>query len=247
MKANKLQSALIVVKSLAITLWISIEVIVKVWTGSETRQKCDRRLRWWSRRLLQYLKLSYSAHKPHQVRFEAGKPYIIMSNHSSLCDIPLILATLPGSIRMLTKKELFDVPIWGRGMREAEFISIDRDNRRQALRDLQAAQAKMASGIILWVAPEGTRSRTGELGPFKKGGFMLALKTGATIVPVGIRGAHEVLPPKTLNFELGRHAEVRIGKPVDAAKYNSQSRDRLMKEIEEQIRELAGLAPAQPA
>lgn len=241
MKANKMQSSLIVVKSLAITLWISIEVIVKVWTHSETRQKCDRRLRWWSRKLLHNLKLSYTACNPHQVRFEAGKPYIIMSNHSSLCDIPLIFATIPGSIRMLTKKELFAVPIWGRGMQEAEFISIDRDNRRQALRDLQTAQAKMASGIILWVAPEGTRSRTGELGQFKKGGFMLALKTGASIVPVGIRGAFEVLPAKTLHFQLERHAEVHIGKPIDASQYNSRSRDRLMREVEEQIRNLANL------
>lgn len=245
MKANKMQSFLIVVKSLAITLWISLEVIVKVWTDSETRQKCDHRLRWWAKRLLRYPKLSYTAHNPHQVRFEAGKPYLIMSNHSSLYDIPLIFATMSESIRMLTKKELFEVPVWGRGMREAEFISIDRNNRRQALLDLQAAQAKMTSGIILWVAPEGTRSQTGDLGSFKKGGFMLALKTGATIVPVGIRGAFEVLPPKTLDFELGRHAEVHIGRPVDASTYNSKNRDRLMEEIEEQIRGLAAIPKSQ--
>lgn len=74
---------------------------------------------------------------------------------------------------------------------------------------------------------------------------MLALKTGATIVPVGIRGAFEVLPPKTLDFELGRHAEVHIGRPVDASTYNSKNRDRLMEEIEEQIRGLAAIPKSQ--
>lgn len=241
MKASKLESYMIVLKSLAITLWISIETICKVYSGIETREKCDRRLRWWSAKLLRYLKLSYTSFDPNRVTFSPGKPYMIMSNHSSLCDIPLIFVTMPGSIRMLTKSELFDVPIWGRGMREGEFISVDRNNRRQAVKDLQEAQKKMESGIILWVAPEGTRSQTGELGPFKKGGFMLATKTGATIVPVGIRGAFDVLPAKTLDFQLGSHAEVHIGQPVDASKFTAKTRDQLMHQVEQQLRQLTGL------
>lgn len=231
---------MIVLKSLAITLWISIETIYRVYSGTETREKCDRRLRWWSAKLLKFLKLSYITVNPSRVGFSPGKPYIIMSNHSSLCDIPLIFVTMPGSIRMLTKSELFDVPIWGRGMREGEFISVDRDNRRQAIKDLQAAQKKMESGIIVWVAPEGTRSQTGELGPFKKGGFMLAMKTGATIVPVGIRGAFHVLPAKTLDFQLGSHAEVHIGNPIDASKFTAKTRDKLMQDVEQQLRQLTG-------
>jgi len=241
MKANKLQSFIIILKSLAATLWISIEVIYKVHRGTETREKCNRRLRWWSTGLLKNLKLSYSSHNLDRLTLEPGKPYIIMSNHSSLCDIPLIFATMPGSIRMLTKRELFDVPVWGRGMKQAEFISIDRHNRRQAVKDLQQAQKKMESGIILWVAPEGTRSRTGGLGSFKKGGFMLAIRTGATIIPVGIRGAFDVLPPKTLDFQLGEHAEVHIGEPIDASAFTNKTLGQLMEQIERSVRHLAGL------
>ena len=241
MRAKKLQSFSIILKSLAVTLWISIVSIFRVYCGTETRDACDRRLRWWSEKLLRNLRLSYSAYNTHGVSFHGSKPYIIMSNHSSLCDIPLILATIPGSIRMLTKKELFDVPIWGRGMKAAEFISIDRNDRRQAVKDLQHARQKVESGIILWVAPEGTRSETGELGPFKKGGFMLAVRTGAYIVPVGIRGAYDVLPPRTLQFHLGKHAEVHVGKPIDASLYASKNSDLLMSEVERQIRDLAGL------
>ncbi len=142
---------------------------------------------------------------------------------------------------MLTKKELFRVPIWGRGLTAGEFISIDRHNRRQAFRDLEEARKKMESGIILWVAPEGTRSRDGSLGAFKKGGFMLALQTGATIVPVGIRGAHDVLPARSLALRLGQEAEVHVGEPIDASVYSIEQRDHLMAAVEAQIRRLAAL------
>ncbi len=169
-----------------------------------------------------------------------------MSNHSSLYDIPLTLLAFAGSIRMLTKKELFRVPIWGRGLRAGEFISIDRHDREQALRDLDAARDKMSDGITLWVAPEGTRSRHGELGPFKKGGFMLALQTGATIIPLGIRGARDVLPAKSLTFCLDREAEIHVGRPIDARRSTIETGDALMAEVERQIRELAQIPAFTP-
>jgi 1-acyl-sn-glycerol-3-phosphate acyltransferase len=171
-----------------------------------------------------------------------GRPLVIMSNHSSLYDIPLIFVALPGSIRMLTKKELFSVPVWGRGLAAGEFVSINRHDHRQALRDLDAAKGKMAGGISLWVAPEGTRSRDGQLGDFKKGGFVLAIQTGALILPIGIRGARDILPPKTFfRADLGRTAEVHIGAPIDAGAFSMDRRDALVGEVRERIRELAAL------
>ena len=100
------------------------------------RERADRRLRWWSKRLLDMAEVHTEVRNPHGVDLPAGRPVIIMSNHASLYDIPIIFVSLPGSIRMLTKKELFRVPIWGRGMRAGEFISIDRHDRVQAMRDL---------------------------------------------------------------------------------------------------------------
>jgi 1-acyl-sn-glycerol-3-phosphate acyltransferase len=165
-----------------------------------------------------------------------------MSNHSSLYDIPLIFVALPGSIRMLTKKELFGVPVWGRGLAAGEFVSIDRHDHAQAVRDLDAAKVKMAGGISLWVAPEGTRSRDGQLGDFKKGGFVLAIQTGALILPIGIRGSRDILPPKTFfRADLGRTAEVHVGEPIDAARFSMERRDALVSEVRDRIRELAGL------
>lgn len=246
-KAGKLLTLWIIIKSFYVTLHISVLAIYYSFSSSDPRAACDRLLRWWSSKLLKFVKLSFKTVDPHKLEFEPNKPYIIMSNHSSLYDIPLIFMALPfASIRMLTKKELFKVPVWGRGMRVGEFISIDRDNRKQAFRDLQEARKKMESGIVLWVAPEGTRSRTGQLLPFKKGAFMLALQTGATIIPVSIQGAYDVLPAKTSRFYLGRNVEVKIGCPIDASNYTKRDRERLMHEVRSQLEEgLGGASSAQ--
>jgi 1-acyl-sn-glycerol-3-phosphate acyltransferase len=240
MRAGWAKTLSIVVRSIGVTLAITIPTVFEVYRGSYRREVGDRRLRWWSQNLLRYAELGVRVVNPHGVEIPDGRPCILMSNHSSLYDIPLVFMALPGSIRMLTKKELFRVPIWGRGLAAGEFVAIDRTDRQQAIRDLSAARDKMASGIVLWVAPEGTRSRDGRLGAFKKGGFMLALETGATIIPIGIRGSRGVLPAKTLRFELGCTAEVHLGHPIDASGYRMDGRDALMSEVERRIRELSG-------
>jgi 1-acyl-sn-glycerol-3-phosphate acyltransferase len=240
MRAGWLRTIAIIVRSIAVTLAITVPTVVEVYRGTYRRDVGDVRLRWWSERLLAFIGLRCRVVNPDGVVIPQDEPVILMSNHSSLYDIPLIFQALPGSIRMLTKKELFRVPVWGRGLEAGEFISIDRTDLNQAIHDLARARDKMASGIVLWVAPEGTRSRDGNLGGFKKGGFMLALETRAKIVPLGIRGARDVLPAKSLRFELGREAEVRVGRPIDASVYVGRRRE-LMAEVERQIRELAAL------
>jgi len=237
MRARVTQTLSIILRSIAVTLAITIPTVLEVYRGSYRRADGDRRLRWWSQKLLSYVDLRFQVFNPGAVTIPEGRPCILMSNHSSLYDIPLLFMALPGSIRMLTKKELFRVPIWGRGLAAGEFVAIDRNDREQAIRDLAAARDKMASGIVLWIAPEGTRSRDGSLAPFKKGGFMLALETGATIIPIGIRGSRGVLPAKTLRFELGCTAEVHLGQPIEASAY--ATRDRLISSVERQIRALA--------
>ena len=226
------------------TLRITLVTMYEVYRGIYHREDGDSRLRWWAAKILESVKLSYTAFNPFKVSFQPGKPYIIMCNHSSLFDIPLTFLGLPGSIRMLTKKELFRIPIWGKGMQVAEFIPIDRHNRQQAIQDLEVARRKMESGIILWVAPEGTRSRTGQLLPFKKGGFRLAMQTGAIIVPIGIRGTHEVLPPGTWDIRLKKHVEIHIGSPINTSEYEEKAPSQLMQDVEKQIRELSNLSQA---
>ncbi len=221
------------------TLQASVNILYLSARGRLPRETADDIARRWSEKLLNRIQLNYRSIHQERFRIEPERPYIIMSNHGSHYDIPLIFTGMPGSIRMLAKKELFRVPIWGRAMAASEFISIDRQNRNKAIKDLERAREKMESGIVLWIAPEGTRSRTGKLNPFKKGGFMLALQTGATIIPVGIRGAWEILPAKTLNIHIGGSAEVHVGNPIDASKYSMATRDQLMEDVAVEIQKLA--------
>lgn len=164
-------------------------------------------------------------------RLDLSKPYLFMSNHQSLFDIPILFAALNGRLRMVAKQELFSVPIWGPALKVSEFISIDRKDRYKAVQSLKEAGRIMQSGINVWMAPEGTRSRDGKLLPFKKGGFMLAIETGATIVPIAIRGADRVIPPKSLRLRLGQRVEVEFGDPIDASAYTVADRQDLMQAV----------------
>lgn len=238
MKANLFQKLLIVVKSVIPTLSISVYALYMRLTNTYRRAHADGVLRWWSRGLLKSVRATWEVSNPHQVSIEPGVPHIIMSNHRSHYDIPLIFVALPGSIRMLTKKELFRVPVWGRGLKASEFLSIDRRNHDRALKDLEFAKEKMKGGIVLWVAPEGTRTRNGKLGGFKKGGFMVALQTGARIIPVGIRNSDKILRAGTWDFHLDQHVQIAIGAPIDAAAYGEENRDRLMADVRKAIEDL---------
>ncbi|MEO7730482.1 MAG: lysophospholipid acyltransferase family protein, partial [Kofleriaceae bacterium] len=161
-----------------------------------------------------------------------------MSNHQSHLDIPMLYATLPSpSIRMLAKTELFKIPLWGRGLREAEFIEVDRSNHTSAVRSIDQAARLLRDGVSIYLAPEGTRSRDGRIGKLKKGGFHLAMGTGAPIVPVAIRGTITILPRGGKVMRSGQRVSVEIGQPIDVAGRDmsdlmSQVSDFLVKKVE---------------
>lgn len=181
-----------------------------------SREKWDLIIRDWSEGMLRYIQCDPVIENPGQVDFTRGEPFIIMSNHTSLYDIPVIFRAIPGSVRMVTKKELRAIPFFGKTLEILEFIYIDRKNRAQAIKDLERARDKMQSGILIWISPEGTRSASGELQKLKKGGFKLAQQTGAKIVPVSISGAFKILKDGQLSgLHLQAPVTVRINEPVD--------------------------------
>ncbi len=231
----------IVIRSISFTLYYSIVALSIVLTGMGSRARSNWVIRTWAQGLLTIVNLNYKIFNPHQVTFEPGKNYIVMCNHTSVYDIPLSIMALNCTVRMLAKKELSYIPIFGYAMTKNEFLFIDRKNREQAIKDLKLAAEKMKSGVVLWIAPEGTRSRDGQLLPFKKGGFMLALETGATIVPLGIRGALNIIEPKTFKVKAGQSAEVYLGKPIDTKNYSFDQRQQLMDDVKAALQDAAGL------
>jgi len=141
-----------------------------------------------------------------------------MSNHQSHLDIPILYATLPSpTIRMLAKAELFRIPLWGRAVRAAEFVEVDRGNHMRAVQSIEHATRLLRDGVSIYLAPEGTRSVDGRIGKLKKGGFHLAKGTGAPIVPVAIRGTIDILPRGGKVMRSGQPVSVRIGRPIAVA------------------------------
>jgi 1-acyl-sn-glycerol-3-phosphate acyltransferase len=181
--------------------------------GSLERDDIDERTHWFGRRVVDLLDVELVAHGAERVRTD--RAYVYMSNHQSHLDIPILYATLPSrTIRMLAKQELFKIPLWGRGIKEAEFISVDRTNHARAVQSIERAKELIRDGVSIWIAPEGTRSRTGKIGPLKKGGFHLAMDTQTPIVPVSIRGTIDILPRGGKVMRTGQRVEVTIGDPI---------------------------------
>ena len=237
-KASRLHVGWIQFLTLIYTFWSCVKIIWIAHFSKEKQQGIDDVTQYWARALLHSTGLKINVHNPNNQKFEVGKPIILMCNHSSLYDIPVSFLSIPGSIRMLTKKEIFSIPVLGTALKNGGFISIDRKNSEQARKDLKLAKDELDKGIMLWIAPEGTRSRDGKLQKFKRGGFHLAIETGATIIPIVISGINEVLPSNTLDLVINGEIDVHIGKEVDASHYTMNQRKELLTVVEEQMQTL---------
>nr|HEX4314842.1 lysophospholipid acyltransferase family protein [Kofleriaceae bacterium] len=210
--------------------------LVDLVRGDLARDAVDDRARWFGRRVVELLDVHLTASGADRVPTDRAVVY--MSNHQSHLDIPMLYATLPSpTIRMLAKKELFEIPLWGRGLRAAEFVEVDRGDHARAVQSIDYAARLLRSGVSIWIAPEGTRSRDGKVGPLKKGGFHLALGTGAPIVPVAITGTIDILPRGGKVMQAGRSVQVEIGAPIDVT---ARDLPELMSQVADFLKEHVG-------
>ncbi len=178
------------------------------------RDTVDARARWFGREVVRRLGVDLVATGANKV--PTDRAYVYMSNHQSHLDIPMLYATLPSkTIRMLGKKELFQIPVWGKGLEAAEFIAVDRSNHTRAMQSIERAAALIRDGVSIYLAPEGTRSVTGKIGKLKKGGFHLAKDTHTPIVPVAVKGTIDILPRGGRVMRTGKRVEVTIGAPIE--------------------------------
>ena len=159
-------------------LWSLLAIAPSLVT--RTGNPVHRVARTWSRSILAVsgIRVAVSGLE----RIDPARPYIFMSNHQSNFDIPVLLAHLPLQFRWLAKAELFKIPVFGRAMRGAGYISIDRADREAAFKSLGEAAETIRKGVAIMIFPEGTRSLDGTLKPFKKGGFVLAVDAGVPIL-----------------------------------------------------------------
>ena len=171
---------------------------------------------------------------------EAGA-LVFMPNHQSLYDIPALIASTPVPVFFLAKQSLFRIPFFGWALRAGGFISIDREDRSRAKEAFAKAVHRLQQGRSTVIFPEGTRSLDGRLLPFERGGFLLALKSGADIVPVGIRGTLQVRRRDSLKVTPGT-ITVRYGLPVKVGSFGIRTRDELAAMVRSEISTLAQLS-----
>ncbi len=164
--------------------------------------------------------------------------YVFLANHQSMFDIPLVIATAPVQLRFAAKRSLFRIPVFGWAIRAGGFIPVDRGDRTKAQSTFSAAQERLGNGTSVLLFPEGGRSLDGLLHPFLRGGFLLALKTGLPIVPVGIRGTVHCQLRGSFQIHPGR-VSVHYGTPIDPAEYGVRGRRELEEVVRARLEELA--------
>jgi 1-acyl-sn-glycerol-3-phosphate acyltransferase len=162
--------------------------------------------------------------------------YIYAANHQSAFDILVLLGKLNVQFRWLAKDTLFKIPLFGWAMKRTGYIPINRSNPKQAYQSLLQAAKKVNEGTSVVIFPEGTRQDTETLGEFKKGGFILALKSKKPIVPVGIQGSARVKHKKGLKITPGI-IQVVIGKPIPTEGYHTKDAEILMVKVRAAIEE----------
>ncbi len=166
---------------------------------------------------------------------KAGQSYIIVANHQSHLDIPVLASALPVPLKIISKKELFRIPIFGWGMWSAGMLSVDRSNRTKAVQTLNQAEAIIRREHLSILAfPEGTRSEDGKIQPFKKGPIIVSINTGLPILPISVSGTRRILPKGRLFIRKGR-IRVFIHPPVSSDQYTLQQRNELVKKVQDTV------------
>jgi len=222
------------IRTFYITIWVffdtlvmgTLVIVLSIFVRSGN--PLHKIARFWGKSILVASRIKVSVKGLSNI--DLAGPYIYMPNHQSNFDIPVMLGHLPVQFRWLAKKELFKIPIFGRAMRKAGYISIDRHDRESAFKSIDVAAKKIKSGVSVLLFPEGTRSLDGKIRPFKKGGFVLAIDSGVPIVPVVIKGTYTIMTKGKFRVNPG-HVSMIVHKPIDTAAYTRETKEGLMQSV----------------
>ena len=166
-----------------------------------------------------------------------GRAVLFCSNHESNVDPPVLFQALHKRLHVLMKAELAKLPVLGAVMVAGGFVPVERDRREASMASIDRAAESLRAGNSFLIFPEGTRSKTSELLPFKKGGFIMAIKAQAPIVPVAVSGGRSAMQ-KGSWFVRPVMVDVRIGEPVETSGYSLDDRDDLIEVVRERIEKL---------
>ena len=190
---------------------------------------------WLSRSIL----FALGARLKLEGQLPTDRTYIFMANHASFADVFILPAVMQGSYTGIMATESFRYPLWGALARRFRAIPIRRKDRASAIASIGIAERLLNDGLSVLILPEGTRTITGRMGPLKKGGFHMALNTGAPIQVVGIEGAFR-FKRKTSRLLRPGTITVRFGKVIPPERHKDMSLEEVMAEVREELLVLSG-------
>ena len=199
--------------------------------------------RVWARWLL---KLSFVETEVEGLeKLDPARNYVLVANHASYMDTPVVMAHIPLQFRFFAKLGLFQIPLLGTHLGRAGHFPVDRGNVRASLKSMaEAARAISARGVSVLLFPEGGRSEVG-LRDFKEGAAYIAIKAGVPLLPIGLVGTREILPMHSLGVRPGV-ARVRIGDVIETSGMTLADRNQLSDAARRQVAMLIGEAPGDP-
>lgn len=170
-------------------------------------------------------------------KVERDRAYIFMSNHLSFLDGPLLFSVIPQPVRVILKKEIFRIPVIGWGMRQADFVPVDRKGIKGGKKSIdQAVELIKEKGYSFLIFPEGTRSLGGQIQTFRRGGFFLALNSGVPVFPISIQGTFELMPKGSFFVKKGI-IRVVFHSSVSVEEYHRKNLPELISKVQNIIRD----------
>lgn len=173
---------------------------------------------FWSRSVLWFLLIPIKV--TGQENVDPKQSYVFVANHQSFLDVFAVYGWLPNNFKWLMKKEIRKVPFVGTACAVAGHIFVDRSNPRAALQSMDHIKKELVDGISTVIFPEGTRTKTGEMGRFKQGAFKIAMDMGLPVVPLSLGGFFKAMPSGQAFANPRSRVSLHIGKPIDISQFN---------------------------
>lgn len=172
---------------------------------------------FWSRSVIRLLLLPIKVTGRENV--DPKQSYVFVANHQSFLDVFAVYGWLPNNFKWLMKKEIRRVPFVGTACAVAGHIFVDRSNPRAALQSMEKVKKELVDGISTVIFPEGTRTKTGEIGRFKQGAFKIAMDMELPVVPITLNGFYKAMPSGQPFANPFSHLSLHIGKPIDISQF----------------------------
>ncbi|MEE0922965.1 MAG: lysophospholipid acyltransferase family protein [Paludibacteraceae bacterium] len=210
----------IIVWPIMVVLTLFTAVFTMIFVPFRNAEFVHKVQQFWSRSFYRLMFLPVTVEGLEHI--QPGQSYVFVSNHQSMFDVWLIYGWLPVIFKWLMKAELRKVPFVGIACKAAGHIFVDRKNPKAAMESMENIKKQLKDGVCTVIFPEGTRTKDGQVGRFKRGAFQIALDLKLPIIPISLSGCYDVLPKGKL-FVYRRPVRMYVGEPIDITQFENNN------------------------